>query len=127
MRSITNCANSTICIVNKMQLLVLSRCFFTIFSSMRDRKSKILCKDHNVDMTETNHDKRRLESTKVLKQNKHNEQKSNSIRTCSLNNNNKQTHDQKRNTITNLGAGTNKRKNYPINSRLCVSRYSVIS
>ena len=68
-------------------------------------------------MTETNIDKRRLESTKVLKQNNHNEQKSNSIRTCSLNNNNKQTHDQKRSTITNLGAGTNKRKNYPINIR----------
>ena len=56
-------------------------------------------------MTETNYDKQGQESTKVLKQNKYNEQKSNSIRTCSLNNNNKQTHDQKKSTITNLRAG----------------------
>ena len=98
-------------------MLVLSLFFFTIFSSMRDKNSKILCKKHNVDMTETIADKRRLKLTKFLIQNKHNEQKSNSIRTCSLNNNHKQTHDQKRSTITNLGAGTNKRKNYPINIR----------
>ena len=68
-------------------------------------------------MTETIADKRRLKLTKFLIQNKHNEQKSNSIRTCSLNNNNKQTHDKKRSTITNLKAGTNKRKDYPINIR----------
>ena len=98
-------------------MLVLSLFFFTIFSSMRDKNSKILCKKHNVDMTETIADKRRLELTKPLIQNMHNEQKSNSIRTCSLNNNNKQTHDQKRSTIMNLGAGTNKRKDYPINIR----------
>ena len=68
-------------------------------------------------MTETNHYKRRLESTEVLKQNKDDEQKTNSIRTCLLNDNNKQTHDQKRSSRTNLKARTNKRNNYPINIR----------